>query len=228
MELSEFLDVSLPELPDQARERLQSTYGLSPYMARVLTSDPPAIRMLDEAVTEASTQTKGTFKVKVLAENVSNLLANELFALVREHELSKALGEDDGGEASVKYSSVSCEQLGIVSAMLVDGTVSSTMAKQLLRILYVEEQGRDPRQVANERGFKLIQSRDELEAICHAVIEENPTEMEKYRSGGKFGRKMTKFFLGKAMQKANGNAHPERLNEVLFDILDDMAPGIER
>ena len=228
VEISQFLEASLPELPDAARERLQASYGLSAYIANVLTSDPPAIRMLDEAVIEAANQTKGGIKTKVLAENVANLLANELFALVREHELSKALEEEDVTEASVKFSSVNAEQLGVLSAMLAEGEISSTMAKHILRILYTEEQGRDPRELAKERGFKLITNKEALEKICRAVIEESPTEMEKYRMGGKFARKITKFLLGKAMQEANGNAHPERLNEVMLDILDEIAPGIER
>jgi aspartyl-tRNA(Asn)/glutamyl-tRNA(Gln) amidotransferase subunit B len=227
LEISQFLEASLPELPDAARERLQSTYGLSAYIANVLTSDPPAIRMLDEAVAEAANQTKRSIKTKVLAENVANLLANELFALVGEHELSKAM-EEDGAEASMRFSSVSAEQLGVVSAMLADGEISSTMAKHIIRILYTEEQGRDPREVANERGFKLITNKEAIEQICRTVIQENPIEMEKYRMGGKFARKITKFLLGKAMQEANGNAHPERLNEVMLDILDEIAPGIER
>jgi aspartyl-tRNA(Asn)/glutamyl-tRNA(Gln) amidotransferase subunit B len=227
VELSDYLETALPELPDEARERLQSSYGLSPYMANVLTSDPPAIRMFDEAVAEAANQTKGSIKPGVLADNVANLLANEIFALVREHEMLKAR-EEDGAEVSVKFSSVSAEQLGAVSAMLAEGAISTTMAKQILRILYTEEQGRDPRQVANDRGFRMIRNTDELEKLCRAVIDENPNEMEKYRLGGKFARKITKFLLGKAMEKTNGNAHPERLNEIMADILDELAPGIER
>jgi aspartyl-tRNA(Asn)/glutamyl-tRNA(Gln) amidotransferase subunit B len=228
MELSKFIEISLPELPDEARERLQASYGISPYMANVLSSDPPAIRMFDDAVAHATTLTGGNVKTKVLAEIVANILANELFALVREYELTKALEEEDGVEASIKFSAVSAEQLGGVTALLAEGTISSTMAKQILRILYTEEHGQDPRQVAHDRGFRLIQNTEELQTICRAVIDENPQEMEKYRMGGKFARKITKFLLGKAMQKANGNAHPERLNEIMLDILDEVAPNVEK
>lgn len=230
MDLKEFLEASLPELPDDARERLQASYGLSSYMANVLTGDPPAIQMFDEAVEEATNQTVGDddSASKGIPDAVANLLCNELFALVREHETAKALEDEDGGEASVKYSAVSGKQLGTVAALLSEGTISSTMAKQLLKILYMEEQGKDPRDIARKRGFRLITDSDELSSICRAVIDESPEEMERYRLGGKFARKITKFLLGKAMQQSKMNAHPERLNEIMIDVLDDVAPDVEK
>jgi aspartyl-tRNA(Asn)/glutamyl-tRNA(Gln) amidotransferase subunit B len=228
MDLVEFLETSLPELPDDARERLQADYGLSSYLANVITSDPPAIHMFDDAVAEATSQTGGDSAPKGISEAVANLLCNELFALVREHETIKALEDEDGGEVSVKYSAVSGKQLGIVVAILTEGTISNTMAKQLLRILYTEEQEKDPRDVASERGFRLITDAEELASICRAVIEENPEEMERYRMGGKFAHKITKFLLGKAMQKSMMNAHPERLNEMMIEVLDDVAPDAEK
>ena len=102
------------------------------------------------------------------------------------------------------------------------------MAKQLLKILYTEELGQNPRDVAKNRGFRLIVNAEELASICRDVIEENPEEMDKYKLGGKFSRKINKFLLGKAMQKSNMNAHPERLNEVMSEVLDEVAPDVEK
>lgn len=231
MDLAEFLETTLPELPDDARKRLQADYGISSYLASVLTSDPPAIEMFDEAVKEATSEADvgGDDAVrKGISEAVANLLCNELFALVREHETAKALKDEDGGEASVKYSTVSGKQLGNVVALLAEGTISNTMAKQLLKILYTEEQGKDPREIATERGFRLITDADELTSICRAVIQENQEEMERYRMGGKFARKITKFLVGKAMQKSMMNAHPERLNEIMIEVLDEDEPDVEK
>jgi aspartyl-tRNA(Asn)/glutamyl-tRNA(Gln) amidotransferase subunit B len=228
MDLMEFLETSLPELPDDARERLQTDYELTSYLANVITSDPPAIHMFDEAVAEATRQTGGDSATKGMPEAVANLLCNELFALVREHETTTALEDEEGGEASVKYSAVSSKQLGTVVAILSEGTISNTMAKQLLRILYTEERGKDSREVAGERGFRLITDADELASICRAVIGENPEEMERYKMGGKFAHKITKFLLGKAMQRSKMNAHPERLNEIMIEVLDEVAPNVEK
>lgn len=228
LDLADFLATTLPELPNDAQERLQRDYSLTSYMAKVLTSDPPAIQMFDEAIAEAIDQSGAKFTANVLAESVANLLCNEIFALVREHETAKALLEDDGGEASVKYSAVNGKQLGAVVALLVEGTISNTMAKQLLKILYTAEQGKDPRVVANDHGFRLITDPEELSSLCRAVIKESPEEMERYRLGGKFARKITKFLVGKAMQQSNMNAHPERLNEIMLDVLEQLEPDVAK
>ena len=222
MDLDSFLDTSLPELPEDARNRLQSDYGLSDYMASVLTGDPPAIQMFDVAVAEAR-KNLGEKAPKAVPEAAANLLSNELFALVRDNELEKS-ADQVLGEDSVKHSKVSGEQLGRVVALLVEGTISNTMAKQLLKILYNEEHGKDPRDVAKARGFQLITDSEELAKICRQVIADSPEEMERYKLGEKFARKITKFLLGKAMAASRGNAHPERLNEILQDILDEIDP----
>lgn len=196
-------------------------------MANVLTSDPPAIPLFDEAVAVATREAINSVK-EARAENVANLLVNELFALVRGHETVKVMEQEESRDASVKFSAVNGEQLGVTAAMLADGSISSTMAKQLIRILYTEERGQDARKVANDRGFRLIQDAQELESICRGVIFNSPEEMAKYRMGGKFARKITKFLLGKAMQESSGNAHPERLNEVMLQVLAELAPTVER
>ena len=220
--MAEFLETELPELPENARTRLEKDYRLGDYTARVLTGDPPSIQLFDQAVSTALSQLEEKHAKKV-PESVANLLCNELFALVREHETGSAIAEMESGEASVKHSKVNGEQLGTIAALAVEGTISNTMAKKLLKILYSEEQGSDPRIVANDRGFKLITDADELEQICRQVIDENPEELERYKLGGKFAVKITKFLLGKAMQKSQMNAHPERLGELMTDMLEKVA-----
>ena len=247
-----FLEANLPELPDDARQRLQDDYRLSDYLAGVITSDPPAIAFFDESVHEAKLQLTNNVsdrEERKIPETVANLLCNELFALVREFEMQRLIEEgliDAGGggggsDSSIRFSRVTGSQLGEVVAILLEGTISNTMAKQLLRVLYsevVEEEPEptasstspiattplSPRKMARERGFQLITDAEELATLCRETIDKSPKEMERYKLGGKFSTKITKFLLGKTMGASRGNAHPERLNEVLAEILEDVAP----
>jgi aspartyl-tRNA(Asn)/glutamyl-tRNA(Gln) amidotransferase subunit B len=250
MDLQSFLTKNLPELPEDAQQRLQKEYGLSAYTATVLTGDPPAIQLLDNAIQEAKQQLllvpplSDTNNQKI-HETIANLLCNELFALVREFELQRLIkdGTLDSGTGeqphihhnhhpSVRFSKITANQLGEVGALVLEGTISNTMAKHLLRILYQNSQNstneggvvHSARQVAHERGLKLITDSQMLAEICRNVIVNNPEEMERYKLGGKFAKKITKFLLGKAMADSRGNAHPERLNEVLVDVLEEVAP----
>ena len=222
MDIESFIERTLPELPQDARKRLQQEYKLSDYLAGVLIGDPPAITMFDVAVLEAQKQVIGEKESRAVPETAANLLCNGLFAIVRENEVK--IKEELGEENSVKFSNVDGEQLGEVVALLVEGTISNTMAKQILRILHEEEKGKKPREVVEERGIKLITAEQDLAKICHAVISSSPKEMERYKLGGKFVGKIKKFLLGKAMATSKGNAHPERLNEVLSEVLEAVAP----
>ena len=254
-----YLDIHLPELPDDARQRLVDDYGLSEYLASVLTGDPPAIEFFDESVHEAIqqlNQNKNTNcsdrEKRKIPETVANLLCNELFALVREFELQRLIeeglvdigvGGGGGDSSSIRFSRVTGSQLGEVVALLLEGLISNTMAKQLLRALYSELMDESlstatatrptktisPRKLALERGFQLITDTEKLDALCRETIENSPREMERYKLGGKFAKKITKFLLGKAMGTSRGNAHPERLQEVLVEILNDIqvAPSSE-
>ena len=225
MDLESFLERKLPELPQDARERLENEYGLTDYLAGVLTGDPPAIEMFDTAVLEARKQLDGKKEARAVPETVANLLCNGLFAIVRENELK--VKEMLGEENSVKFSNVNGEQLGELVALLVEGTISNTMAKQLLKILNDEEIGKKPRLVVKERGIQLITNKEELAKICHDVISKSPKEMERYKLGGKFAGKIIKVLMGKAMAASKGNAHPERLNEILLEVLEEVAPLLE-
>ena len=239
--------MKLPELPEAARRRLTDEYELSEYLATVLTGDPPAIRMYDEAVQVANdqvkamadqerggTQTKRQMQLPQIAEAVANLLCNELFKLIREQELEQKnyFGDSTAVEHNTSignnddfapYSRVNGQQLGELVALVLNGIISNNMAKQILPILFHEEDeyGKSPLQVATDRGYRLITDTEELAVLCRSVIAESPDEMERYKLGEKFARKITKFLLGKAMAKSGGNAHPERLNEVLMDILEN-------
>jgi len=240
-----FLDKNLPELPEDARQRLQDNYGISDYLAGVITSDPPAIAFFDESVGEAELQLGSDRKEmserekRKIPETVANLLCNELFALVREFEMQRLIEEGivdsmGGGasDSSIRFSKVSAYQLGEVVALLLEGNISNTMAKQLLRVLYSDAIQNEaelsstisPRLVAQNRGFQLITDSEELAKLCREVIDSSPSEMERYQLGGKFATKITKFLIGKAMGLSRGNAHPERLNEVLIEVLEEVAP----
>lgn len=239
MDLDAFLASELPELPEDARQRLQNDYGLSEYTAGVLTGDPPAIAMFGVAVQAATNQLESSMNnydraKEQVPRTVANLLCNELFALVREFEMQRLIEEgnlEQSGDSSVQYSKVTGTQLGEVVGLLIEGTISNTMAKQLLKVLYEESlqatapssSSLSPRQLAQERGFQVITDPQELAELCRAAIESSPEEMDRYKQGDKYAKKITKFLLGKAMS-ANSNAHPERLNEIMSEVLQEVAP----
>lgn len=222
-----FIRQNLPELPAQAVQRLIQTYGLSEYQANVIAGDPPAIALFDTAMSVITAEDRNSKQLTTLANTAANFLCNDLFGLVKEqHETldgSAVVDDELDHSVSVEHSNVSGKQLGELVLLLTEGTISSTMAKKLLVLLYTDRdcQGASPQQVAVDRGFQLITDLVALRQLCRNVIADHPEEMNVYRKGGKFVAKMQKLFTGKAMAASRGNAHPERLREVLLECLEE-------
>lgn len=202
--------------------------------------------------------------VKVISVTVANWLCNDLYALVKESATTrisegvssidvgrKGINEndindnednDDGGlnhPISMEYSKVDAQRLGEMLALVLNGAVSTTHGKRLLRIMYEEEQEegiessvggsdtrcRHPLDIAESRGWKVISDPVELKVIVSSVVSDpsNQSQLEQYRKGGKHVRKIFKFFVGKIMAVSKGNAHPKIMKHVLTEFLDEEA-----
>jgi aspartyl-tRNA(Asn)/glutamyl-tRNA(Gln) amidotransferase subunit B len=231
--LQDFLAHNLPELPAAAQERLKRDYSLDDYTASVIAGDPPAIRIYDDAVETARKQVPGHDSGTIIPQTVANFLCNDLFSLIREDEERRrdAVGEVVqtalGKTASTAYSNVTGPQLGELISLLLQGTISTTMAKKLLVLLYIEEVGGVPSEVAKNHGLQLISDPFALQQLCRATIAEYPDQVGQYRKGGKNVSKVKKFLVGKAMASSQGNAHPERLHEALDYVLEEVASGVQ-
>jgi aspartyl-tRNA(Asn)/glutamyl-tRNA(Gln) amidotransferase subunit B len=231
--LENFLAQNLPELPAAAQERLKRDYCVDNYTASVIAGDPPAIRIYDDAVETVRKQVPGLGNDTIITKTVANFLCNDLFSLIREDEERRRDGAGDlsytawDNAASMDYSIVTGSQLGALIALLLQGTISTTMAKKLLVLLYHEEVGGIPSEVAKKHGLQLISDTVELRRLCRATMEDYPDQLDQYRKGGKHVFKMKKFLVGKAMASSQGNAHPERLHEALDDVLEEVAPGVQ-
>ena len=52
----------------------------------------------------------------------------------------------------------------------------------------------------------------ELEAIIQHIVDDNPQQVEQYRSGKD---KVFGFFVGKVMKETKGKANPQQVNQIL-------------
>ncbi|KAI2499734.1 GatB/GatE catalytic domain [Fragilaria crotonensis] len=220
LSVNDFVAKRMPELPEATVERLKNDFGLPQDVAIVITGDPPAIAFYEEAVRVAQHALGGGSRK--LGKTVSNWLCNDLFGLVKE-------AAEDEELASVQHSAVSPSQLGELVVLLEEGTVSTPMGKKLLVAMYKEDIGRSPREIADERDWKVISDLDQLKRICRAVVNDtaNMLQVEQYKTGGREAQRIKKFFVGKIMAASRGNAHPELLQDALDEVLDEVAPGVE-
>lgn len=177
---------SLPELPDAKRKRYEAA-GITPYNADVLTAEVETARWFD-ALLEA-----GAAPVAA-----SNWVAGELFGALNR------IGKD------ITESPVTPGQAAELLALVADGTLSGSLAKQVFEVML--ETGDAPGKIVEERGLKQTSDTGAIEAVIAEVLAKNPNQLEQYRAGkvALFG-----FFVGQTMKAMGGKANPGVVNELL-------------
>ncbi|WP_156840453.1 Asp-tRNA(Asn)/Glu-tRNA(Gln) amidotransferase subunit GatB [Novosphingobium aquimarinum] len=187
---------SLPELPDAKRHRYESELGLSPYNAAVLTADVETARWFELLVAEAAT--KANKQPADVAKQAANWLTSELFGALNK------LGVD------LASSPVTPEKGGELLALVADGTISGSIAKQVLEKML--ETGDGAAAIVEREGLKQTTDIGAIEAVVDKVLADNADKVEQYKAGKEalFG-----FFVGQTMKAMQGKANPQVVNELL-------------
>jgi len=187
---------SLPELPDAKRKRYEQALGLSPYNADVLTAEAETARWFERLLSAtAERQNKPEADV---AKQAANWLISELFGAL--NKLGKELQE----------SPISPAQGGELLALVGDGTISGSIAKQVLEKML--ETGDGAVVIVEREGLKQTSDTGAIEAVIAKVLADNADKVEQYKGGKEalFG-----FFVGQTMKAMQGKANPGMVNELL-------------
>ena len=175
----------LTELPDEKKNRLVQTLGLSAYDASILVSE--------KAIAD--------YFEKVAAGRDGKMAANWVI-----NDLLGALNKAGG---DIENAPVSPDQLGAVIDLIKEGTISGKIAKDLFEIVWNE--GGDPRQLVESRGMKQVTDTGAIEKAVDEVIAANPDKAEQARAKPT----LLGWFVGQVMKASGGKANPGAVNELL-------------
>jgi aspartyl-tRNA(Asn)/glutamyl-tRNA(Gln) amidotransferase subunit B len=187
---------SLPELPDAKRRRYVEALGLSAYNADILTAEVDTARWFERLLSAcAERQNKQEAEV---AKQAANWLTSELFGAL--NRLGKTLDT----------SPVSPAQAAELLALVGDGTISGTIAKQVFEKML--ETGDGAAAIVEREGLKQTSDTGAIEAAVAKVLADNADKVEQYRGGKEalFG-----FFVGQTMKAMQGKANPQVVNEAV-------------
>jgi len=182
----ERIKATLPELPDDKKQRLIDDMGLSAYDAGVLVADQETAAYFEVAA-------KGRD-----AKTVANWLTTNLFGAL--NKMSKGIGE----------SPVSAQHLGELVGLIEDGTISSKIAKDVFEEML--QTSKAPGDIVEEKGLKQITDTGAIEAIVDQVIADNPAQADEVRGGND---KAIGWFVGQVMKASQGKANPGQVNGLL-------------
>ena len=183
---------SLPELPDAKRKRYEEVLGISAYNADVLTADVETARWFERLLDEGAP-----------AKQAANWVMSELFGAL--NRLGKTIVE----------SPVNPRQAAELVALVADGTLSGSLAKQVFEVML--ETGQDAGVIVEERGLKQTSDTGAIEAEIAKIMAANADKVAEYRSGKD---KLFGFFVGQTMRAMAGKANPGVVNELLKKALD--------
>ncbi|WP_435876858.1 Asp-tRNA(Asn)/Glu-tRNA(Gln) amidotransferase subunit GatB [Sphingomonas quercus] len=192
---------SLPELPDAKRDRYVDALGLTPYAADVLTADVETARWFEALLVDAAAAQNAP--QEAVAKAAANWVTSDLFGAL--NRLGREIGD----------SPVSPRQGAALLALVADGTLSGSLAKQVFEVML--ETGEDPAAIVEARGLKQTSDTGAIEAEIAKIMAANADKVAEYRSGKD---KLFGFFVGQTMRAMGGKANPAVVNEVLKKALD--------
>ncbi|WP_182417054.1 Asp-tRNA(Asn)/Glu-tRNA(Gln) amidotransferase subunit GatB [Bartonella sp. HY038] len=184
-ELVDQLAADLPELPDDKKDRLISSLGLSAYDASILITEKAIADYFEEVA-------KGRD-----GKLAANWVINDL------------LGALNKAGLSIEETPVSPLQLGTIIELIVEGTISGKIAKDLFEIIWAE--GGNPREVVESRGLKQVTDTGAIEKAVDDVIAANPDKVEQ----AKAKPTLAGWFVGQVMKSTGGKANPQAVNDIV-------------
>jgi aspartyl-tRNA(Asn)/glutamyl-tRNA(Gln) amidotransferase subunit B len=183
---------SLPELPEQKRQRYIDQFGLSEYNAELLTTSRRIAEYFEQALS--------------LEEGLASQLANWIIG-----DLSGALNRSD---LEIQQSPVTPEMLAGLLQRIADNTISGKIAKQVFEAMWQGEGNADD--IIDARGLKQITDSSAIESLIDEIIAANLDQVEQFRAGKE---KVLGFFVGQIMKQSKGKANPGQVNQILREKL---------
>ena len=177
---------SIPELAPARKEKYITNYNLSARDAKILVKEKTLSDYYEECIKLGANPTTA---------------ANWLISIV--------LGNLNKLELSIEELSVTPAMLKGLIDLVDKGNISIKQAKEVLTKAI--EENKDPVKLVSELGLSQITDEKELTKIINEVLDENPTQLESYKTNPK----LFDYFIGQTMKKTKGKAAPSLTAKIL-------------
>ncbi len=190
------IHAEMPALPRDLFMKYTKELGLSDYDAFILT-DTKSIALFFE---ELIKQTKNY-------KSAANWVMGDIKSYLNQNGLE------------IEQFPISPSQIASLITIIDEGKISSTVASQKIFPELLNQSTKNPLTIAEE--LNLIQESDESSILVYIqqVIDQNPSEIERYKNGEK---QLTGFLMGQLMKISKGKADPKASNQLMRDQLDKL------
>lgn len=183
----EFLNLSIPELPDEKKVRYMREFGIKESDAEVLISSLEMSRFFEYLCGQ-------NLNPKLCV----TWLTTELMGLLK-------------GDLTIENSPVNAQKLSVLIKRIEEGEISAKAAKDVLAFVF-ENVEIEIDAAIEKLGLKQISDDGAIEAVITQILEANADKVAEYKSGKD---KLFGFFVGQVMKEGKGAFNPAKVNELL-------------
>ena len=193
-EIIEKITASLPELFDQKVDRYVSTLSIKRVDAIEIAKNIELAEYFEDAL--------NTYNGN--PQLLANWMLTEVMAILNKDKIE------------IANLSITAQSLSQLIQRIDDGTISSTIAKNIFSQLIESEMDVD--ELIKEQGLEQISDTTEIEKIVITVLNEHQEQKDQYLAGKE---QVLGFLIGKVMQKTQGKANPKLVNDLMVKILSN-------
>lgn len=183
---------SMPELPEQKKQRYREELGLPEYDTEILTGNMAFVTLFEEAV-----------KLCDSPKDVANWIMGEVMKLLND---SGTLPED------MKLAPAS---LASVIQMVKSGKINRGTGKTVLEKVFTD--GVDPESYVQENNLAQITDLGAIRPVLEEVIAANEKSVSEYKAGK---TQAMGYIMGQAMRALKGKAPAQEVQKLLHELLD--------
>lgn len=183
----EFLNLSIPELPDEKKTRYMREFDIKESDAEVLISSLEMSRFFEYLCGQ-------NLNPKLCV----TWLTTELMGLLK-------------GDLTIENSPVNAQKLSVLIKRIEEGEISAKAAKDVLAFVF-ENVEVEIDAAIEKLGLKQISDDGAIEAVITQILEANADKVAEYKSGKD---KLFGFFVGQVMKEGKGAFNPAKVNELL-------------
>lgn len=182
---------TMPELPEEKRERYLNELGLPEYDTGIITGDIALVKFFESTLEKCDSP-----------KDVANWIMGEVMKLLND---SATLTENNP---------LKPEALAAVINMVKSNKINRGTGKKVLEKVFTD--GVDPEKYVEENNLAQVTDLSALRPIIEQVIAENEKSVSEYKAGK---TQTMGYIMGQAMRALKGKAPAQEVQKILKEIL---------
>lgn len=182
---------TMPELPEEKRERYLNELGLPEYDTGIITGDIALVKFFESTLEKCDSP-----------KDVANWIMGEVMKLLND---SATLTENNP---------LKPEALAAVINMVKSNKINRGTGKKVLEKVFTD--GVDPEKYVEENNLAQVTDLSALRPIIEQVIAENEKSVSEYKAGK---TQAIGYIMGQAMRALKGKAPAQEVQKILKEIL---------